>query len=92
MQATGVWNIEDIKKHFQSKTECSRAGSEKYAFDQWNITTDKEVLKTISSMPVSMFSDLKQSNYFQYPTGEKETGFIDEEITSLKRSDYRNPS
>ena len=39
-----------------------------------------------------MFSDLKQSNYFQYPTGEKETGFIDKEITSLKRSDYRNPS
>ena len=78
--------------HFQSKTECSRAGSEKYAFDQWNITTDKEVLKTISSMPISMFSDLKQSNYFQYPTGEKETGFIDKEITSLKRSDYRNPS
>ena len=33
VQATEVWDIEEIKKHFQLKAEFFRAGTVRYAFD-----------------------------------------------------------
>ena len=56
------------KKHFQLKTECFRAGLVKYAFDQWSMMiTDKDVLETISGMPILISPDLKQDSNFWIP-------------------------
>lgn len=53
------------KKHFQLKTECFSAGLVKYAFDQWSMMiTDKDVLETISDMPILISPDLKQDSNF----------------------------
>ena len=60
VRITEVRNIEKIKKYFPFKVKCFRAESVKYDFDLWSIIIiDKEVVETISSMPISIFSDLK---------------------------------
>ena len=47
------------------------------------VTSHKEVLKTIRRMPISVSSNLRQYNFFQYPIGKKEIEFIDRKIISL---------
>ena len=56
----------------------------KHAYENWAlITSDKEVLKTITGMPINIKHDLPQSLVMSLPLGKTESEFIDKEIDSL---------
>ena len=47
------------------------------------MTSDKEVLETVSDMPIAMTSDISHRQCFQYPFNKTESKCLEEELHSL---------
>ena len=79
-----IWDIQGIIKFFKRQNDEFQAGSVKHAYENWAfITSDKEVLKTITGMPINIKHDLPQSLVMSLPLGKTESEFIDKEKDSL---------
>ena len=60
------------------------AGCVKFAYKNWaQLTSDPEILETISGMPISLIGALPPSCSVEYPFGKTETEFIAQEIVRL---------
>ena len=56
----------------------------KHVHENWSLTTsDKEVLETITRIPINIKHDLPQSYVMSLPLGKIKSEFIDKEIVSL---------
>ena len=73
-----------MKQFLANKFASFRGGCLKDLFHQWQlITTDTEVLETVSGMYIDNSSELPNGNIYQYNFSSEETNFVREEIQNL---------
>ena len=60
------------------------AGGIQHCLQEWcTLTSDQEILDTVTGMPIETFGDLPNNATFQYPLGAEEQAFITREIQRL---------
>ena len=68
----------------QEKVLSFRGGCIKQCYSRWvALTSDSEILETVSGLPITLTGDLPESNAFQYPFGIEEQNFTSAEIHRL---------
>ena len=66
------------------KVKSFKAGCLRNHLKEWEkLTSDPEVLQTISGMPIILLGDLPESQLFQYSLGKEEAHFVEQEIANL---------
>ena len=67
-----------------SKVHDFRGGRIKDFYQKWAaITSDPEILETMSGLPINLIGELPYNNTFQYPFGIEESQFVEVEIKRL---------
>ena len=76
--------MSDLQKELQYKVAGFSGGCIKSHYEKWAaLTSDPDILETVSGLPIDTFDDIPQSTHVQYPFGEKESEFISNEINRL---------
>ena len=75
---------EDIIVCLENKVSLFQGGCIKDKLDEWcELTSDPEVLETVSGLPIDLLGDLPLNASFQYTFGTKEHAFVVTEICRL---------
>ena len=83
-QALQVRDVDQIKAHLKISVDKLQGGCIKLYLHKWKeLTSDMEVINTVSGMPINIASNLPTINKYQYPFNDKEDAFIDSEIQNL---------
>ena len=83
-QALQVRDVDQIKAHLKISVGKFQGGSIKLHLHKWKeLTSNMEVISTVSGMPVNTASNLPIINKYQYPFNDKEDAFIESEIQNL---------
>ena len=70
--------------YLQEQVNNFGAGGIKHCLQEWStLTSDQEILDTVTGMPIETFGDLPNNATFQYPLGAEEQAFITREIQRL---------
>ena len=73
-----------MKGYLGNKVETFTAGSIQFAYCNWEcLTTDHEVLETVSGMHISLTSELPIQRAIQYNFNPQERKYIEQEINNL---------
>ena len=82
-----------LSLELQEKVLLFRGGCIKSCFARWaDITSDTEILETVSGLPIHLTGDIPESRAFQYPFGLEEHNFICAEIKRLLEKKVIVPS
>ena len=61
-----------------------RGGCIKEKVNKWaDLTSDPEILETVTGLPIELIRDIPQNVAFQYPFGQEEQAFIINEVDRL---------
>ena len=75
---------DDALFSLQDKVNTFEGGCISENLDKWvELTSDPEVLETVTGLPIELIDDLPSNAPFQNPFGIKEHAFVAEEITRL---------
>ena len=79
-----VRDVDQIKAHQKISVDKFQRGCIKLYLHKWKeLTSDMEVISTVSGMPINTASNLPIINKYQYPFNDKEDAFIKSEIQNL---------
>ena len=83
-QALQVRDVDQIKAHLKISVGKFQGGSIKLHLHKWKeLTSDMEVISTVSGMLINIALNLPIINTYQYHFNDKEGGFIESEIQNL---------
>ena len=81
-QVLKIWNIHGVIQSFKRQTGEFQAGSVHAYENSALITSDQEVLETITGIPININHDLPQSYVMPLPLGKTGSEFIYKKIDS----------
>ena len=83
-QAFQVGDVDQIEAHLKISIDKFQGGCIKFYLYKWKeLTSDMEVIGTVSGMPINIASNLSTINRYQYSFNDKEDAFIGSEIQNL---------
>ena len=93
-QALQVRDVDQIKAYLKLSVNKFQGGCIKLYLHKWNkLTSDMEIIGTVSGMRINIASNLPIINKYQYPSNDTEDVFIESEIQNLlKKGVIRNSS
>ena len=93
-QAFQVRDVDQIEAHLKISIDKFQGGCIKFCLYKWKeLTSDMEVIGTVSGMPINIASNLSIFDKYQYPFNDKEDAFIGSEIQNLlKKGVIKNSS
>ena len=93
-QALQVRDVDQIKAHLKISIDKFQGGCIKFYLYKWKeLTSDMEVIGTVSGMSINIASNLSTINKYQYSFNDKDDSFIGSEIQNiLKKGVIKNSS
>ena len=71
-------------ERLQEEVRLAQGGAIKEHKDEWlKLTSDPEILETVSGLPIELVEEAPSAGSFQYPFKAEELAFLDEEINRL---------
>ena len=93
-QALQVRDVDQVEAHLKISIVKFQGGCIKFCLYKWKeLTSDMEVIGTVSGMPINIASNRSTINKYQYSFNDKEDAFIGSEIQNLlKKGVIKNSS
>ena len=93
-EALQVRDVDQIKAHLKISIDKFQGGCIKFYLYKWKeLTSDMEVIGTVSGMSINIASNLSTINKYQYSFNDKDDSFIGSEIQNiLKKGVIKNSS
>ena len=93
-EALQVRDVDQIKAHLKISIDKFQGGCIKFFLYKWKeLTSDMEVIGTVSGMSINIASNLSTINKYQYSFNDKDDSFIGSEIQNLlKKGVIKNSS
>ena len=87
-QALQVRDVDQIEAHLKIGIDKFQGRCIKFCLYKWKeLTSDMEVIGTVSGMPINNTSNLSIINRYQYPFNDKGDAFIGSEIQNLLKKE-----